>query len=88
MGTSRLTCTFWLVLCELYLVCRWRPKQPVLKLQQVNPHAPHEVHTCSKLTVYLNSCCLVLAHNQLHMLEGSPEPWLWASGVKVHILRG
>lgn len=25
MGTSRPTCTFWLVLCEIYHFCYWRP---------------------------------------------------------------
>lgn len=91
LETSVPTCTFCLVLCELYLFCHWRPKQPWKyqgPLQQVNPYAPHKGHTCSKLTVYLNSCLLVLIHDQLHTLEGFPEPWLWVWRGRAHTLRG
>lgn len=41
----------------------------------------------TKATVHFNSCCWVLTHDQLHMLEGFLEPWLRALGVRVHILR-
>lgn len=44
----------------------------------------HKGHACSSLTVHLNTC-LMLAYNQFHMLEGIPEPWLWAWGVRVPI---
>lgn len=65
MGTSRPTCTFWLVLCEIYHFCYWRPTQPksVLNYQ-----------VCASSFIAGDSTCIP---HRPHMLQAHRLPqWL------------